>query len=361
MNKKLEKRDNVIIALYVALAVAVLCCGVLGVVLGIGGVSDTTMGVAQAYSNGGQSSGRTYTVRQYDLSGYFDDGETTIFYTGDSTLPTQMFTLLSWDDLSYAIRDLYYSGETWDLEYFQLSHIPVQIFADLTLNYAGGTFYSNQIELEFAMASNFFDYENNAYYEYRGFNPSTIDTGIVVDNYRCFANCLELIMFSDTDINMRFNVQFRNVKVVCFDYRGEYDIIYDYVYNRGEEGGYGAGYDAGYEVGEDAGYDAGVAYGYTQGFSYGKIEGRNQGYTEGVADAGDYTFFSLVTSIFDAPLKVLVGEWVDTNDDGIVDEMRGGMLNFYIPVLDVNLAPLLLSLFTLCIIIIVVRFVLARL
>lgn len=357
MNKKLEKRDNVIIVLSVALAVAVLCCGVLGIVLGLGGVLDTTMGVAQAYSNQGE--GRSYKVREFDLSGYFYDAEETIYVVGAEY---QTFTILSWDTLSYAIRDVYYSNsETWNLETFQLSHIPVQIFADFTLTYVGGTSYQGEVELEVAKFNTILSSHSDCKYDYIYFDPGFSPDPLYVLGYRWFGTSLVLNIDSDTDINMNFNVQVSNVKVVCFNYTGEYDVIYDYGYDDGEQGGYDAGYDAGYEVGEDAGFDLGEDYGYTNGYADGKIEGRNQGYADGVAAAGDYTFFSLITSVFDAPLKVLVGEWVDVDDDGIVDEMRGGMLNFYIPVLDVNLAPLLLSLFTLCIIIIVVRFVLARL
>lgn len=144
---------------------------------------------------------------------------------------------------------------------------------------------------------------------------------------------------------------------------------YNQGYTEGNLAGYQTGYQEGYSAGEGDGYnegfDTGTEQGYTQGYDEGYdrgfIVGKNTGFNEGVQQAGDYTFFSLITSVFDAPLRVILGEWVDTNNDGVVDELTGGFLNFYVPVLDVDLAPFILSMFTVCIIIIVIRFVLARL
>lgn len=102
---------------------------------------------------------------------------------------------------------------------------------------------------------------------------------------------------------------------------------------------------------------------YNAGFEYGKrygiLVGREEGYYQGVADANDYSFFSLFTSVFDAPITAIVGKWGDSDGDGVY-QREGGMLNFYIPGLDINFAPFLLSLFTIAIIILVIRFVMAR-
>lgn len=132
-------------------------------------------------------------------------------------------------------------------------------------------------------------------------------------------------------------------------------------YQNGYQEGYSAGESDGYNEGFDIGTEQGYTQGYDEGYDRGFIVGKNTGFNEGVQQAGDYTFFSLIASVFDAPLRVILGEWVDTNNDGVVDELTGGFLNFYVPVLDVDLAPFILSMFTVCIIIIVIRFVLARL
>lgn len=108
-------------------------------------------------------------------------------------------------------------------------------------------------------------------------------------------------------------------------------------------------------------YDTQSIYndGYETGKSQGIKIGREEGYYQGVADANDYSFFSLFTSVFDAPITAIVGKWGDSDGDGVY-QREGGMLNFYIPGLDINFAPFLLSLFTIAIIILVIRFVMAR-
>lgn len=140
-------------------------------------------------------------------------------------------------------------------------------------------------------------------------------------------------------------------------------------YIEGRNEGYAEGYDEGYDRGSydgyQDGYDDGSYYGYDEGYTEGYDEGytigRNTGFNQGVEQAGNYTFFSLITSVFDAPLRVILGEWVDTDGDDVSDTLEGGFLNFYVPVLDIDLAPLIISLFTVCIIILVLRFILVRL
>lgn len=98
-------------------------------------------------------------------------------------------------------------------------------------------------------------------------------------------------------------------------------------------------------------YDDGFADGKDEGIKYGE----QVGYEKGYADARDYyinndfSFFALISSVLDAPLQTIIG-----TDD------KPGMLNFYIPGLDINIAPFLLSLFTVALVITVIRFILAR-
>lgn len=102
-------------------------------------------------------------------------------------------------------------------------------------------------------------------------------------------------------------------------------------------------------------YDEAYAEGYKTGYGYGKYIGKN----EGIEEANDYSFFSLFSAVFDAPITAIVGRWGDSDGDGVY-EREGGMLNFYIPGLDINFAPFLLSIFTLAIIVMIIRFILAR-
>lgn len=108
-------------------------------------------------------------------------------------------------------------------------------------------------------------------------------------------------------------------------------------------------------------YDTESIYndGYDAGLRWGLYMGRQEGYNEGVLDANDYSFFSLFTSVFDAPITAIVGKWGDSDGDGVY-QREGGMLNFYIPGLDINFAPFLLSLFTIGLIVLIIRFILAR-
>ena len=91
--------------------------------------------------------------------------------------------------------------------------------------------------------------------------------------------------------------------------------------------GYNSGYGEGYQSGKTDGYNTGKTDGKAEGITQGKTEGYNTGYAEGVAAAGNYTFFSLISAVIDAPIKAF-----------------SGLLNF--EVLGVNMKGLLLSLLT---------------
>lgn len=100
-------------------------------------------------------------------------------------------------------------------------------------------------------------------------------------------------------------------------------------YNYGYNTGLAEGYDTGYIAGSSAGYSQGVTAGY------------DTGYIAGANDAGNYTFFGLISSVIDAPLSTFVG-----------------LLNF--DILGFNIKNLLLSLMTLGLIIAIVRIVMAK-
>ena len=105
----------------------------------------------------------------------------------------------------------------------------------------------------------------------------------------------------------------------------------------GESQTYNDGYNKGYNVGYDNGKYIESTRVNESSASY--IAGKNKGYSEGVNDAGNYTFFSLISSVVDVPIKALVG-LLDFNLFGI------------------DMSSLYLSLFTLCIIIAIVKMLL---
>ncbi len=97
----------------------------------------------------------------------------------------------------------------------------------------------------------------------------------------------------------------------------------------------------------DSGYNAGLAAGIT--YADGRLNdssvsyytGYNNGWTEGIEDANDYTFFSLISSVVDVPIKALMG-----------------LLDFN--VFGIDMSSLYLSLFTASIVFLVLKVVLTK-
>lgn len=93
---------------------------------------------------------------------------------------------------------------------------------------------------------------------------------------------------------------------------------------------------ASYSAGYNDGYSAGESSGYKKGYSAGDSAGYSRGYNYGVSTANDYTFLGLMSSVVDAPITAFTS-----------------LFNFEI--FGVNLSGFILGVFTLCIIIFVVR------
>lgn len=101
--------------------------------------------------------------------------------------------------------------------------------------------------------------------------------------------------------------------------------------------GYGQGYNDGY----NNGYSSGEDIGYNQGFSSGRNIGYADGYNQGTATANEYTFLGLIGAVVDAPVTAFMS-----------------LLNFEI--FGFNMLRLVTGLFTLAIIIMVVRLILGK-
>ena len=97
---------------------------------------------------------------------------------------------------------------------------------------------------------------------------------------------------------------------------------------------YNSGYTAGYNDGKTAGVNS---VNTEQYFDNGYTAGYNDGKTAGIASANDYSFISLFGAIFDAPVKTFTS-----------------LFNF--DLLGVNILSLITALFTLCVIVVIVRF-----
>lgn len=168
--------------------------------------------------------------------------------------------------------------------------------------------------------------------------------------------------FYDLKPNYFSQSQVRNF--LAFFHYLTYEPVEDAFYLAGLNAASKGYYDDGYKQG----YDVGNTDGYNNGFS----AGDSKGYQRGLDDANNYTFLSLFGAIFDAPIQALFGgtqrlpagtkitdssgKTITLTSDTVVN--RGGMLNFEL--MGVNLSGFVLALFSLSIIIIVIKFALAK-
>lgn len=143
-------------------------------------------------------------------------------------------------------------------------------------------------------------------------------------------------------------------------------------YNPSDNDFYVAGFNSAskgyYDTGYNNGYDKGKIDGYNTGFS----AGDSQGFARGVDSANTYSFLGLFGAIFDAPIKAIFGGTsilpagttiTDSNGNTITLQStttvnRAGFLNFNL--MGVNLSGFVLALFSISIIVVVIKFALAK-
>ena len=159
---------------------------------------------------------------------------------------------------------------------------------------------------------------------------------------------------NQNDVSKFFGlIDYRNYKPLDNDF-------YVAGYNSASSGYYDNGYNDGYSVGNKEGYN--------KGFS----AGDSAGYARGVENAGNYSFLSLFGAIFDAPIKAIFGGTstlpagttiTDSNGNTMILQStttvnRAGLLNFNL--MGVNLSGFVLALFSISIIVVVIKFALAK-
>jgi len=163
-----------------------------------------------------------------------------------------------------------------------------------------------------------------------------VDTFIEFEAYDEDSNIYHsfgLIEFSYFDINGKhFNIQ------ACGVMNSVIDLFIErtYYFDRDNQG-----YDYGYSIGSQEGHDAGYQEGYTTGYNRGYNIGDSAGYNRGVMDSNDYTFLGLFGAVVDAPIS-----------------MFKGLFDF--SVFGTNMGQFLLSLASITLVLVIVRFVLAR-
>lgn len=201
------------------------------------------------------------------------------------------------------------------------------------------------------------------YYDtFSGGETEVLTSSYAQEGYESFTNVVcygsELMLYVDVvglypDEEIEFEITSVYVEGVLS--KEVYINGYNHGYDVGLDEGYNNGYDVGFDEGRDDGYSLGFQDGATQGFNEGYETGYQSGYNYGLLEQGDFSWYGLVSSVFDAPLRILIGTW-QKNAQGEY-ELVGGMLNFEMPGLNVNFAPVLTSLFTLVILIVILRFV----
>lgn len=112
-------------------------------------------------------------------------------------------------------------------------------------------------------------------------------------------------------------------------------------YDDGHVDGYGVGYSDGEAYGVAISYDYGYGVGHGAGYSEGRSDGYDAGFSAGVNDARDYSFFSLISAVLDAPVQAFKG-----------------LLNFEI--LGVDMLGFVTGLVTLSVVIIILKIIFGR-
>lgn len=100
-------------------------------------------------------------------------------------------------------------------------------------------------------------------------------------------------------------------------------------------------YLQGFQDGQSSGIAIGELQGYNDGFDAGDTIGYNRGYNDGVLNANQYSFLGLIGAVVDAPIQAF-----------------NGLLNFEI--LGFNMRDFYLGLFSVCIIVLIVKLVLNK-
>lgn len=143
-------------------------------------------------------------------------------------------------------------------------------------------------------------------------------------------------------------------------------------FNPSDNDFYVAGFNSASKGYYDTGYNNGYNKGKTDGYNTGFSAGDSQGYARGVESANTYSFLGLFGAIFDAPIKAIFGGTsilpagttiTDSNGNTITLQStttvnRAGLFNFNL--MGVNLSGFVLALFSLSILVVVIKFAFAK-
>ena len=159
---------------------------------------------------------------------------------------------------------------------------------------------------------------------FSGYDTFTID-GLVIGNTHILP-----VTYYDNGYSNGYDLGYDN------GYDDGFDTAENVNYDDGYADGYDKGNSDGYDNGYSTGYDTGLSQGNSTGYDNGYLVGYNNGYNEGINDSNTYTFNNLFGAVLDAPVKVF-----------------SSLLNFNF--LGVNLLSFITGLFTLAVIILIVK------
>lgn len=185
----------------------------------------------------------------------------------------------------------------------------------------------------------------------------------------------------DKDTNVyKFTAPSDKLFLLNENYNKSYDIFRSYIvqqdYKKTRVPSDNALYLKGYQSASgdfyNNGYNDGVAAGEKSGYNKGFSAGDAQGYNRGVEVGGNYSFLGLFGAIFDAPIQAIFGGTTTlpagttiTDKNGNTTTLlssaivkRAGLLNFEI--MGVNLSGFVLALFSLSILVVVIKFALGK-
>lgn len=191
-----------------------------------------------------------------------------------------------------------------------------------------GQFYvfltNGQYYIYFSLPQNFVFYANQKFNSSQDFN-FVVKT---ISNLSSFSFIRSTLFNSDST-----DYSYSSSTVSIDDYIEICSTVYDTAFDNGVLAGTDNLDDISYQLG----FNDGKSTGFNTGFQSGYTQGKAAGFDEGVASANDYSFLSLIGSVVDAPIKAFTG-----------------LFNF--DLLGVNILSLLTSLFTISIILVIVRY-----
>lgn len=270
---------------------------------------------------------------------------------------------------SYSTRTIYWANDDYLLHYNVLLFYTANGLSSSDVS--AGVFSFNGISVKDLNSYNLVEFTGSTYYtRYAVFEnyPFSIDLYLsssvnysLPDTYSLYA--LSWFSVPSSDNYLRAKSGYTTDYYVL----GLYDIAID-----NNQAGYLAGYNSGLSAGQQIGYDNGFTAGqqqanntvntgsasYVAGETAGKQQANNtvntgsasyiQGYQDGL-DAPEYSFMSLISAIIDAPIRAFFGY----TENGVT---HPGLFNFNI--LGYDMSNLVLSIFSLCVLLTILRFAL---